>query len=196
MYTKEPRWSQTPADVVQVVGTSDLPSRPLVEYALTTPGVATAIIGIGRIDSDGRSCQLEQNLSAAQVRAESFGRSDREGIERLALRAREGRTNWFQVAAQPLGAPRDAAATVETRGGKRVVRLSWHTAYAADEPIVSYEIRRDGRPLGKVEHRPQTGKVPFRFEDAKLERDRHTYEVVTIDRAGRTAASPSLEAGA
>jgi hypothetical protein len=196
MYTKEPRWSRTPNDVVQVVGTSDLPSRPLVEYALSTPGVATAIIGIGRIDNDGRACQLDQNLSAAQIRAESFGRGDREEIERLALRAREGRTNWFQVPLQPLGAPRDATATVENRGGKRIVRLTWQTAYAAEEPIVNYEVRRDGRAIGKVEHHPQTEKVPFQFEDGKLERDRHSYQVVTVDRGGRTSASPSLEAGA
>jgi aryl-alcohol dehydrogenase-like predicted oxidoreductase len=195
MYTKEPRWSRTPADVVPLIGTAQLPSRPLVEYALTTPGVGTAIIGIGRIDNDGRNCQLEQNLSAAQVRPDSFSRSDRDEVERLALRAREGRTNWFQVLMQPLGAPRETAARVDNRGGKRIVRLTWQTAYAAEEPIVSYEIRRDGRHIGKVEHRPQTGKAPFQFEDGKPERDRHSYQVVTIDRGGRTAPSPSVEAG-
>jgi aryl-alcohol dehydrogenase-like predicted oxidoreductase len=196
MYTKEPRWSRTPADVVPLIGTAQLPSRPLVEYALTTPGVGTAIIGIGRIDNDGRGCQLEQNLSAAQVRPDSFSRSDRDEVERMALRAREGRTNWFQVPMQPLGAPRETAASVDNRGGKRIVRLTWQTAYAAEEPIVSYEIRRDGRTIGKVEHRPQTGKVPFQFEDGRLERDRHSYQVVTIDRGGRTAPSPLVEAGA
>ncbi len=195
MYTKEPRWSRTPADVVRVVGTVDLPSRPLVEYALSTPGVATAIIGIGRIDTDGRLCQLEQNLSAAQVRAGSFSRRDREEIERLAMRAREGRTNWFQVAQQPLGtAPRESAVAIENRGGKRIARLTWQTAYAADEPISHYEIRRDDQPIGKTEHRPQTTKAPFSFEDVQIKRDRHSYQVVTVDRSGRTAAGPLLEA--
>ncbi|NWG14634.1 MAG: aldo/keto reductase [Acidobacteria bacterium] len=196
MYTKEPRWSRTPADVVQVVGTPDLPSRPLVEYALSTPGIATAIIGIGRIDSDGRLCQLQQNLSAAQVRAESFSRGDRDEIERLAMRAREGKTNWFQVPQQPLGAPREVAAAVENRGSRRILRLTWQTAYAADEPISHYEIRRDGQPIGKTEHRPQTTKAPFSFEDADIKRDRHSYQVFTVDRIGRTAAGPVLEATA
>jgi hypothetical protein len=196
MYTKDPRWSRTPADVVQVVGTPDLPSRPLIEYALSTPGVATAIIGIGRIDADGRNCQLEQDLSAAQVRAEAHSRGDREEIERLALKAREGRTNWFQVPQQPLGAPREASATVENRGGRRLARVAWQTAYAADEPISHYEIRRDGRPVGKVEHSPQTTKAPFKFEDGRLERDRHSYQVVTVDRSGRTSAGEVLEIAA
>jgi aryl-alcohol dehydrogenase-like predicted oxidoreductase len=194
MYTKEPRWSRTPDDVVQVVGTPQLPSRPLVEYALTTPGIATAIIGIGRIGTDGRQCQLEQNLSAAQIRAESYSRIDRDEIERLALRAREGRTNWFQVPLEPLGAPRDSALAVENRGGKRIVRLSWQTAYAAEEPIAQYEIKRDDQVIARVEHRPQTSRQPFIFDDPHTERDRHTYRVVTVDRAGRSAPGPALEA--
>ncbi len=49
MYTKPSRWSSTPADVVRTVGSRELPSKPLVEYALTTPGIHTAIIGIGQI---------------------------------------------------------------------------------------------------------------------------------------------------
>jgi aryl-alcohol dehydrogenase-like predicted oxidoreductase len=194
MYTKEPRWSRNPEDVVQLVGTPELPSRPLIEYALSTAGIGTAIVGIGRIDKEGRLCQLEQDLSAAQVRAESFSHTDREEIERLALRAREGRTNWFQVAQQPLGAPREASAQVENRDGRRVVRLSWQTAYAADEPIVRYEILRDERTVGQVEHRPQTTKSPFAFEDGSGEVGRHVYQVVTIDRADRRAAGSPLEA--
>jgi aryl-alcohol dehydrogenase-like predicted oxidoreductase len=193
MYTKEPRWSQTPNDVVQTVGSADLPSRPLIEYALATPGIGTAIIGVGRVDADGRSCQLEQNLSAAQVRPDSYSRADLEEIEGLGLRAREGRTNWFQVAQEPLGAPRDVKLEIENHNGQPVVRLSWQTAFAADEPIARYEIRRDDQIIGDVEHRPQTSKVPFHFEDLQTSAKRYRYQVLTVDQASRKAAGPLLE---
>ena len=47
MYHKEPRWSRDPNDVFRKVGTPELPSRPLIEYSLSTPGIHTLIIGIG-----------------------------------------------------------------------------------------------------------------------------------------------------
>jgi len=192
MYTKEPHWTRGPQEVVQTVGTQQLPSRPLVEYSLSTPGIATAIIGIGRIDSTGNLCQLEQNLSAAQLRAESLSQGDRREVETLALKARDGKTNWFQLEKQPLGAPRDAAAQAENRGGNRIVRLSWQTAYASDEPIVRYEILRDNKVLASVDHKPQTTKKPFEFEDRKTKGDQHNYQVVTVDRTGRRAPSAML----
>lgn len=191
MYTKPPRWSRAPEDVVQVVGTADLPSRPLVEYSLSTPGIATAIIGVGHIDSDGRQCQIEQNLSAAQIRAESFSDTDRKGIEQIAARARDGQTNWFQLPQQPLGEPREAAATLENRDRGHIVKLTWQTAYAADEPIMHYEIRRDDQSIARVDHQPQTTKKPFVFSEAS-DGNAHVYEVVTVDRAGRRAASQPL----
>jgi aryl-alcohol dehydrogenase-like predicted oxidoreductase len=193
MYTKEPRWSRTPEDVVRLVGNPDLPSRPLIEYALSTPGVGTAIIGIGHIDKDDQNCQLVQNLSAAQIRPESFGEGDREQIENLGAKAREGQTNWFQVESQPLGAPREAAASVENRDGKPVVQLSWQTAYAAQEPIDHYEIQRDDQPAGRVEHSPQTTKAPFTFEETVEAGKHHTYQIITVDKAERTAATEPLK---
>lgn len=193
MYTKEPRWSRTPEDVVRVVGTPDLPSRPLIEYALATPGVGTAIIGIGHIDNDDQRCQLTQNLSAAQIRPESLGEGDREEIENLGAKAREGVTNWFQVEHQPLGTPREAVAAVENRDGTPVVQLSWQTAYAAQEPIDYYEIQRDDQPVGRVEHQPQTTKAPFTFEDTVEGGKQHAYQIVTVDKTGQTAASDLLE---
>jgi aryl-alcohol dehydrogenase-like predicted oxidoreductase len=187
MYTKEPKWSRTPEDVVHVVGTEELPSRPLIEYALSTPGIGTAIIGIGQIDSDGRSCQLEQNLSACQVQAESLSRTDREEIEGLGLKAKEGQTNWFQLPKQPLGAPRELVAAVENRDGKPVVQLAWQTAYAGDEPIEAYEILRDQQPVGRMEHLPQTSTAPFTFEETIDEPGQHSYQVVTVDQNGNQA---------
>ncbi len=192
MYTKEPRWSRTPEDVVRFVGTNELPSRSLIEYAASTHGIGTTIIGIGQIDDDERNCQLMQNMSAAQIRAGSLSRTDREEIEKLAFQSHEGQTNWYQVDKQPLGAPREVKRSDENRDGKRVVQLSWQTAYAGDEPIVSYEIRRNDQVIGKVEHTPQTTKSPFVFEDVPDEGRGLTYQVATVDQSGRTAASEAV----
>jgi hypothetical protein len=193
MYTKEPRWSQTPEDVVRFVGTSELPSRPLIEYALSTPGIGTAIIGIGHIDNEERSCQLMQNMSAAQIRENSLGQTDRDEIEALAYAAREGQTNWYQEKKVPLGAPREVRQSIENRDGDRVVQLSWQTAYAADDPIEYYEILRNDQSVGQVPHKPQTTKEPFVFEDAVQEGGSLDYRVVTVDRAGNKAVSHSPE---
>lgn len=194
MYTKEPRWSRTPEDVVRLVGTEDLPSRPLIEYSLTTPGITTAIIGIGQINPDPMLCQLEQNLSAAQIEAESYSPVDREEIEHLALRAREGQTNWFQVEKRPLEAPRNIKAEIDKQDDRILVRLSWHSAYAADSPLQHYEILLNDQQIGKVDHTPQTTKTPFIFE-ATVEEVTGTCQVVAVDSAGQKAAGDLLELG-
>jgi hypothetical protein len=193
MYTKEPRWSRTPDDVVRTVGSGNLPSRPLVEYALSTPGIGTAIIGIGHIDSEDRKCQLLQNLSAAQIREDSLSQADREEIEKSAGAVRNGQTNWYQEKKQPLGAPREVKQSVLNVAGNRVVRLTWHTAFAADDPIEYYEILNDDKPVGKVNHKPQTTKEPFSFDDAFQEDASLDYRVVTVDRAGKRAVSEPAE---
>jgi hypothetical protein len=70
MYTKEPGWSRVPEDVVRIIGTESVPSKPLIEYALTTPGCHTLIIGIGEVnDRSALKCQLVQNYYAAQIDA-------------------------------------------------------------------------------------------------------------------------------
>jgi len=105
---------------------------------------------------------------------------------------KDGRTNWFQAPAQPLTPPREPAVAQEVRDRQRVARITWHTAYAGDAPIRRYEIRRDGRKVGQVEHRPQTSKTPFTFEDTVPDRAAHTYELLTVDAAGRIAATKEL----
>jgi aryl-alcohol dehydrogenase-like predicted oxidoreductase len=192
MYTKEATWTRGPDMVVQKVGSSALPSRRLIEYALTTPGIHTAIIGTGHIDSDPAACQLQQNLIAAQVGANALGASDRREIEKLTGTVKGGKTNYFQDPAQALGAPRNSAAKQETRGRKRVAQLQWQTAYAGDEPIVRYEIWRDNQKAGQVPHKPQVRQAPFSFEDAIADKGAHRYRIVTVDAAGRTAQTEDL----
>ena len=192
MYTKAATFSSRPEHVVREIGTPALPSRPLVQYALSMPGIATAIIGTGRIDNQPERCQLEQNLAAAQIRPEGLGETDRKAIEQKAAEAKDGKTNYFQLPAQPLGPPRQPAVTQERRDRRRLARLTWQTAYAGDRPISHYEIRRDGRKIDQVKHRPQTTKAPFAFEEDLSDQTAHGYKLVTVDSAGRSAAADEL----
>ncbi|MDY0169901.1 MAG: aldo/keto reductase [Thermoguttaceae bacterium] len=192
MYHGKAEWPRSPDDIVRTVGSPELPSRALVEYALATPGVATAIIGIGHIDNDARRCQIEQNMSAAQVRPESLSEGDRAEIEGLAAKVKEGETNWFQLPQEPLSPPREATAVSAMRNGTPVARLSWQTAIAADHPIRHYEIARNGRRVAVVEHRPQTTKEPFTFEEPLNKEPQLEYTIATVDASGRRAASAPL----
>jgi len=177
MYHKEPRWSQTPADVFRKVGTPELPSRPLVEYALTTPGVHTLIIGIGQIDDDPMKCQLVQNFYAAQIEPDGMPAGDRKKIEEHASKIKPG-SNYFQVIDKSgLSAPRE----LQKNGDK----ITWQTAYAGDDPVSHYEILIDGKTVGKVGHKPQILKEkPFVFE---LENEGSKIAVVAVDKAGARA---------
>ncbi|MHC4178720.1 MAG: hypothetical protein ACYSWU_14510, partial [Planctomycetota bacterium] len=65
-------------------------------------------------------------------------------------------------------------------------------SYAGDRPIRRYEIWRDGRKIGQVEHRPQTTKAPFVFEDVLSDQKAHRHKLVAVDAAGRTAATDEL----
>jgi aryl-alcohol dehydrogenase-like predicted oxidoreductase len=192
MYSKEAIWSRRPGHVVPLVGSPSLPCRPLVHYALSTPGIATAIIGIGQVDDAPRRCQLSQNLSAAQIRSESLSQADRDAIEHQAVKVKNGQTNYFQAPAEPLGPPREPAVTQQHRDRQRIARLTWHMAYASDEPIRRYEIWRDDQKVGQVEYRPQTTKAPIEFEDLLSDHASHSYRVVTVDAAGRTASTDEL----
>lgn len=177
LYHKEPRWSQTPADVFRKVGTPELPSRPLIEYALTTPGVHTLIIGIGQIDDDPMKCQLVQNFYDAQIEPDGMSAADRQRIEKQA-NALKPDSNYFQaIAKERLSGPRDLHLSDNT--------VVWNTALADDAPISYYEVFVDGEPAGKVEHQPQTLKSkPFTFALNKTSRD---ITVKAVDAAGNVA---------
>ena len=192
MYTERYRQSNQSEDVVLTVGSAKLPSRPLVEHALTTPGIHTLIIGTGHIDDDPRACQLQQNLAAAQIRPDELIVSDRRAIEKTAASVKDGKTNYFQAPAQALTAPGDAFAEQHMRDRGRIVRLTWQTAYAGDEPLLRYEIWRDHQKVGQSLHQPQVSRTPFFFEDAVSDKAAHTYSIVTVDTAGRSAATGDL----
>ncbi|MFC1607545.1 aldo/keto reductase [Candidatus Latescibacterota bacterium] len=192
MYTKEATWSREPKHVVRTVGSQAVPSRSLVEYTLTTPGVHTAIIGIGQIDDNQPSCQLAQNMSSAQVKSAGLSESDRRDIEKIAHTVKNGETNYFQLPREELSPPIDPSMEQKEQNGHRVVTLAWHSAYAGDEPVVSYEIWSDNRKMDQIEHQPQTSKMPFTYKDMSESAGTKPYKIVAVDAAGRTAATEDL----
>lgn len=183
MYTKEPHWTQGPHEVVRTVGNRQLPSRPLIEYSLSTPGVSTGIIGIGEISDDPLKCQLTQNISSAQIRQEGLSEVDRNEVEQLALNAKAGKTNYFQVEEGGLKAVNDLQVVKDGES----IKLSWNSAYAGNDPLTSYEIYKGNQSVGKVSHTPQTAKTPFTFSDASSETGE--YKVVAIDKKGNKVES-------
>jgi hypothetical protein len=78
------------------------------------------------------------------------------------------------------------------RDGKRLARLEWQTAYAGDEPILSYEIWRDQEKVTEVAYKPQTTRQPFLFEEAIKDKLAHIYQIKALDAAGRSAATADL----
>jgi aryl-alcohol dehydrogenase-like predicted oxidoreductase len=194
MYTKGAHWSGTSEDVVRTVGSESLPSRPLIEYSLTTPGVHTAIIGIGHVDNDPDKCQLYQNIVAAQIEPEGLSAADRKQVEEMAMSAKEGKTNYFQVPEGGLSAPQDAILLQVKEGDQRVVNLSWNSAIAGDEPLSTYEVIKDGEIVGEVIHATQKDNTPFTFSDKPTDKKGHRYTVVSVDAAGQKAAGQILTA--
>ncbi len=192
MYTKEATWSNIPEHVVRTVGSRELPSRPLIEYALTTPGIKTAIIGIGQISNGTSDCQLEQNLSSAQVKPDSLSSADRKEIEKLTRYVKNGKTNYFQEPGGDLTPPNMARISQVMEGDTRKVKLQWETAFAGDEPLKEYMILRDGKEVDRIRHNPQTSKDPFEYLDQLNDRDRHEYVIISEDLKERRATSEKL----
>ncbi|MEN8203505.1 MAG: aldo/keto reductase [Bacteroidota bacterium] len=186
MYSKESRWSGTADDVVRTVGTRELPSKPLVEYALTTPGIHTAIIGIGQISDDPLKCQLVQNYYASQVKPDGMSEARRLEIEAKTGTVKDGQTNWFQLPREELSPPRNVKLA-----RKDELKITWDTAYAASDPLSHYEVFSGDRKVAEVKHRPQITKQPFQFKGKATGGD---YKVITVDMAGNRAESESLKA--
>jgi aryl-alcohol dehydrogenase-like predicted oxidoreductase len=192
MYSKEPHWTRGPQEVVRTVGSRELPSDHLIRYSLTTPGVHTAIIGIGQISDDPGLCQIERNLAAAQIQADDLNQTDRGEIEKLAANAREGKTNYFQMPYSGLTAPSKVSAKQKKTGSERMIEIQWNTAFAGDVPLAAYEIQRDGKMVSKINYKPQIDKTPFMTVDKPGDTGAHEYTVVITDMAGRSAKAEAV----
>ncbi len=177
LYHKAPKWSSTPDDVFLQVGTPELPSKPLIEYSLTTPGVHTAIIGIGHIDEDIQKCQLTQNFYAAQIAEDGISELDRKKTEEL-TKTLKPNSNYFQMPKVGLTPPRNLR--------KEGIRIFWDNAFAGDSPIKSYEVLVNGVKVGEVQHLPQILKSkPFTYDILLSPDDK--VEVAAVDEIGNRA---------
>jgi hypothetical protein len=74
-------------------------------------------------------------------------------------------------------------------------RIRWTTAYAGSEPIVKYEIWRDGEKAVTLPFEPQTTDAPFEYNDgqAKPFGTPSTYFLRTVDRSGKYVDSKTFE---
>jgi aryl-alcohol dehydrogenase-like predicted oxidoreductase len=185
MYSKYANWTRDSEGVVRTVGTRELPSKPLIEYSLTTPGIHTAIIGIGQISDNPLRCQLVQNYYAAQIAPDGLSQEDRKRIEKNAGAAKGGQTNYFQLAYRGLTPPQD----IKIAAGN-VTEIRWNSALAADDPLSHYEVFNGSELVGTILHMPQTSTDPFRY---KVPRGGGKFRVVTVDRAGNRAESEVME---
>ena len=181
MYTKGAHWSNQPSHVVRQVGSTDLPFKPLIEYSLTTPGISTAIIGIGQISENPEDCQLSQNIAAAQIKPDGLTENDRAAVEKAANKVKDGKTNYFQLEKGGLTAVHEAEIK---KLGNNQVRLTWDTAYAGKSSIDFYEIWKNNTKAGVVKHTPQITKKPFQFDDTIGFTDKVEYMIATVDKQG------------
>lgn len=177
LYSKDNRYTVSSADLYRKVGTDELPSRLLIEYTLTTPGVHTAIMGIGHIDEDPLKCQLIQNLNAAQIDKNGISETERKRIEEL-TKTLKPNSNYFQLPKVGLTKPRNLR-----NEGNIII---WDNAFAGDAPLKAYEILVNGVKAGEVEHQPQTLKsMPFTFEILAKSGDK--IEIAAVDQNGNRA---------
>ncbi len=178
LYHKAPIWSSTPDDVFLEIGTPELPSKPLIEYSLTTPGVHTAIIGIGHIDEDPAKCQLTQNFYAAQIAEDGISELERLNTEQL-TKTLKPNSNYFQLPKVGLTPPRNLRKVGD--------RIFWDNAFAGDSPVKTYEILVNEIKVGEVPHQPQILKSkPFTY-DIFLNPD-DKVKIAAVDQVGNRAA--------
>jgi len=182
MYTKDAVWGNKAEELVFTVGSEAIPSRQLIEYSLTTPGVDTLIIGIGQVNDDPEKCQLVQNLKAAQIKPDALTIKQRRDLEKLGLKAKEGKSNYFQMEYKPLTPPSNIRFSKQEK-----IKISWDTAVAGDEPVSHYEILQDGKKIKEIKHIPQiSNEKPFTFETEVSGKE---YVIAAVDAAGRKAVS-------
>jgi len=199
-YHKDVKFSDTPDDVYQGVGSPELPSRELIRYALSVEGVSTIIVGIGHIDDDAGKCQLTQNLAAAQLE-KPLDKDAMAAIEARITAAGKDRANaYFQRKAVGLTPPRNVGAEADSSMpllGRVAVRITWDTAYAGAAPIERYDVLRDGEVVGSVLHTPRFTAQRFHYDDI-VDKGRlagaHSYRVRAVDAAGAMAESAVLTA--
>ncbi|MCY4189441.1 MAG: hypothetical protein OXD30_13255, partial [Bryobacterales bacterium] len=196
MYGLEQSYAHRPGQSVPTVGQpGKLPYQDFIRYSLNPAGMSTLIAGIGLVDKDNdpQRDQLVANLAAAQTAA-PLSPQEKKDIEQTVADLHGTRTNFFQ---RPSAGFQPAQGFRVKRDAENEVRLQWHSAFAAGDPIVRYEIYRRHERIGTVPFRPQTSMAPFEFVDKPAPR-RHSgglyYKVRAVDESGRHADTNSAKA--
>jgi aryl-alcohol dehydrogenase-like predicted oxidoreductase len=196
-YHKDVRFSSNPADVYHDVGSRQLPSSDLIQYALSVAGIHTLIVGIGHIDDAPEKCQLSQNIAAAQLSTPLSEEAMQLIEERVVSAGKDSANAYFQRKAMGLTPPRNVGVEIDSAMpgySRNAVRVSWDSAYAGAQAIDRYDVLRDGAVIGSVPHAPQITPRRFYFDDVfgPDTVGAHDYAVRAVDTSGNCADSIAI----
>jgi hypothetical protein len=169
--------------------------QDFLRYTLSAEGVSTLITGIGLIDksNDPSRDQLIANLDACQIR-EKLSADARRKIEERVAALHGADNNFFQRPA--CGMLPAQKVTVQRAAAEAPVKVSWHTAFAAGDRLVRYEIYRRDERIASIPWRPQISEAPFVYEDTAAPAGHSGgvwYKVRAVDNAGAHADSISVK---
>lgn len=196
MYGLERKYASKPGQSVLSVGQKGkVPHQDFLRYTLSAEGVSTIITGIGLIDrsNDPGRDQLIANLEACQTR-EAMTPDQRRKVEERVAALHGTDTNFFQRPACGMLPPQKVTVTRPDAQGP--VTVSWHTAYAAGERFVRYEIYRRDQKLASVPWQPQVSETPFTFNDQAApagDAGGVWYKVRAVDASGAHVDSMSVK---
>jgi hypothetical protein len=66
--------------------------------------------------------------------------TDRAEVEKIVRMVSAGKTNYFQLLYSGLTAPSKVIASRKNNVGEHQVEISWHTSFAGEMPLASYEV--------------------------------------------------------
>jgi len=196
MYGLEKRFAGKPGQQVFSVGQpGKVPYEDFIQYALSTPGVSTVIMGIGLIDKsdDPARDQLLADIAACQIRDPQTGARRRQ-VEQRTAELHGTDTNFFQRTASGLLAPERFLVEDVDPGA---TRLRWSTAYAGGHPIDRYELYRRDVQIASLPFMPQLGEELFAYQDKLAASPAwpggRYYKVRVVDAAGNTADTRTVK---
>ncbi len=177
LYSRDAQWAYTADEMITTVGTPELSSRSLIEYALSTPGIDIIITGIGKISDNNEECQLYQNFMDARESTSDFTAEQRSSLEDITKQVKGGKTNYFQAEALGLTQPQN----VKIRNTNSGNIILWDNAYAGKAMISHYNIIRDGETIAKIDYKPQTTMAQYEYSD-NSGKSTSKYSIETVDK--------------
>lgn len=195
MYGLEPRYAHQPGQSVPTVGQKGkVDYQDFLHYTLSPKGMSTLVTGIGLIDpnDDPENDQIVANLAACQ-NAEPLSDQRKRDLEQQVAALHGTQTNFFQRPSSGFQPPRKVE--VNRMGEGQGVEIAWHTAYAAGDPIVRYEVYRRHERIATVPFEPQVNEKPFTVVDKDAPGGHMGglwYKVRAVDAGGAVVDSVSV----